>query len=138
MTVGENWYRYEDVALPNGYFDVDGEYVTSGPSTIRVELRECKVVRETPKGVWVEKFDGHETFVRHSATKKYAYSTLEEARKGFIARKNAQLRILNAGVRRCQHALLVMKHENELRNIAGNMLYNMTIDKLSKLEETNQ
>jgi hypothetical protein len=118
MAVGDNWFRYEDVAYAQGV-DEYGDIIPGEP-TIRVLLRKCKVLRETPKGVWVEKYAGDEVFIRNSATKKYAYSTIEEAKKGFIARKNAQLRILRAGVVRASKALKAIQDmENKATEYAN-------------------
>jgi hypothetical protein len=114
MAVGDIWYRYEDVQ----YAAPVDEYGDSRPGEGRlaVELRKFQIVRETPKGVWVAPYfefmkhlSEEEKFVRNNSVKKHAYPTIEEAKKGFIARKNAQLRILNAGVRRAEKALRVIE-----------------------------
>lgn len=114
MAVGDIWFRYEDVqyAAP-----VDEYGDSRGEGRLAVELRKFQVVRETPKGAWIVPYyeamthwnknwdPSDEKFVRNSSVKKHAYPTVEEAKKGFIARKNAQLRILTAGMRRAEKAL---------------------------------
>lgn len=95
-------FRYVDVvyAAP---FDETGH----GTGTVKVELREYPIVRRTPKGVWISGADTctGERFVLTKARRRFACPTVTEARASFIARKKAQIRILNAQLRRAQKAL---------------------------------
>ena len=68
------WFRYEDSI---GY----------GPE---IWLRQFRVIRTTPKGVWLDDY-GRERFVLNDAHKRFAYPTIELARKSFLIRKRRQL-----------------------------------------------
>ena len=115
-SVGDTWYRYEDYAVSNGSFNADGDYESFGPSTIKVRLREYRVVKVTPKGVrlggvlsnggW---YSSDTRLVLHDSRKKYAAPTLEEAKMHFIARKSRQLGIYRARVRHVEQALAVIE-----------------------------
>lgn len=107
-----NLYRYEDVQYA-GPTDELGE--SSGPGDLRVELRTFTVIRETPKGAWIvaHSMDGPR-FVNLHARKQYACRTLEEAAESFRARKQRQMRIHQAAVRRAQHALDIINKEDFL------------------------
>lgn len=73
------WYRYEE----------------SHHGERGIVVREYEVLRETPKGVWLDVDDG-ERFVLLGARKRYACPTMREAQDSFIARKRRQIRILDA------------------------------------------
>lgn len=74
----EIYYRYEDSAY-------DG--------SVRIYLREFRVVRHTPKGVWIDAW-GRNRFILVGARKSFAHPTPEEAKKSFLARKQRQISIL--------------------------------------------
>jgi len=95
-------YRYEDVqyAPPVNEWD---EPV--GEGRVVVYLYSFPVVRRTPKGAWICGVIGKERFVRLDARKRFACPTIEEARKSFVARKKAQLRIYEAMIHRVEKAL---------------------------------
>lgn len=99
---GTFWYRIEDcrIAAPLNEFD---EPMGSG----RAEIREAeyRVVRETPKGVWLDLGLGDLRFVRRDARKRWACPTPEEALDSFRARKERQLRILRAQIDHVESAL---------------------------------
>ena len=61
---------------------------------IHFEVKHCKVLRETPKGVWVEEPNGKKHIVYHDALKKYAYPTLEEAYNNFMKRRRKRHKLL--------------------------------------------
>lgn len=96
----EIWYRYEDVAY-SSYPNEMGD--CHGPATIAVELREHRVVRRTPKGVWLDL--GLPRFVLVGARKQFAWPTREEALTSFVARKRRQIRIHEAQASRARRAL---------------------------------
>lgn len=77
---GECYYRY---------YDSGGEYVY---------LHAFRVLRRTPKGVWVETegYPRYERFVLDSGRRRFCYPTLEEAWASFLKRKERQLLILSA------------------------------------------
>ena len=99
-----HWYRV-----------VDGRYAPMldewerpiGNGRSYVSVHEYPVLRETPKGVWLEGcgFYGSPRFVLRDARKRYACPTEEEAWESFRARKNRQLRILRAQVRHVEEVL---------------------------------
>ena len=95
------WYRFEEVGYATG-LDEWGE--PCGPSDVEVHLRKFLVLRETPKGVWLDAWRGPR-FVLRDARKRYACPTKEEARVSFIARKKAQIRIYNARIHTAELAL---------------------------------
>lgn len=87
-----HWYRCEVVhyATVNEHGDVDGRYSY-------VKIMEFKVLRHTPKGVWLKwAFNGK--FVlrdpKHRA-RVFAAPTEEQAKKDFIARKGFEIRMLH-------------------------------------------
>lgn len=78
MSKVEHWYRFEDRPGDPPY----------------IYLSKFKVVKHTPKGVWVEFGFYKDKFIRKDAHKHFACATIEEAKKSFIARKSRQLCIL--------------------------------------------
>ncbi|RWH49569.1 MAG: hypothetical protein EOQ80_06590 [Mesorhizobium sp.] len=68
------WYRYEDSSA----------YHSS------IHLRRFRILRETPKGVWLDDY-GQERFVLKDAKKRWAYPTIELARESFLIRKQKQV-----------------------------------------------
>ncbi|ESY35809.1 hypothetical protein NKK48_01790 [Mesorhizobium sp. C386A] len=68
------WYRYEDSSA----------YHSS------IHLRRYRVLRETPKGVWLDDY-GLERFVLKDAVKRWAYPTIELAQASFLIRKRKQV-----------------------------------------------
>lgn len=110
----EIWYRYEDVH----YAPPLDEYENPcGEGTVEVHLREFKVLKRTPKGVWlVLNYNGYVTsdyrrFVLLDARKQYACPTKEKAIQSFIARKNRQISIYEHRVFRAKKALNIVKAE---------------------------
>lgn len=77
---GEHYYRY---------YDSGGDYIL---------LMQLRVLRRTPKGVWVEDLGGlrSERFVLDRGRKRFCYPTLAEAWASFLKRKERQLSILVA------------------------------------------
>lgn len=67
-------------------------YVNCGETILCVEL---PVLRETPKGKWVDEY-GISKFVLNDSHKRYAHETKINALVSFIARKTRQLGILKA------------------------------------------
>lgn len=105
--VGDTWYRYVDVhyAPP-----LDEWERPLGRGDIKVHLEIYKVIKETPKGVWLGRdFLGYacsgRRFVLHSSRKRFACPTKDEAMVSYIARKKAQIRIYTARLESAQRAL---------------------------------
>jgi hypothetical protein len=59
-------------------------------------VEKCRVLRHTPKGVWLDTWLGRPRFVRHDTRKKYAHPTMEAAIDSFRRRKARQIAILAA------------------------------------------
>lgn len=93
-------YRFEDYGVSHGSEEC-GFY-----STRELSLREFLVVRETPRGAWIEgPFGLTRRFVRLNARKRYACPTVEEARESFMARKKRQIRILRTQLANAEQSL---------------------------------
>lgn len=72
---------------------------------IVISLDKFRIARETPKGVWIHKYQfsadkEDEKFVLGGSGKRFAYPTEEEARYSFMRRKRAQIDILTAQMRK--------------------------------------
>jgi hypothetical protein len=94
------FYRFGDYGVSCG----DEEFGFS--SRREVTLLEFRVVKETPKGAWIETtFCGDKRFVRLDARKQYACPTVELARQSFIARKKRQIKILTKQLENAKEAL---------------------------------
>lgn len=85
--VGDTWYRFEDVALAP---PVDERGTPIGRSRLDVRVYEFHVEKVTPTGVRL--CNGR--FVSNLWTKQWASPTRDLAKAAFLARKRAQLRIL--------------------------------------------
>ena len=86
----EFWYR------------ADATRMSWGPP--RVSVLGYKVVRRTPKGVWLDYY-GTEKFVLRDAHKRWACPTKEEAMESFWARKRRQVKILRAQLQHIEAVL---------------------------------
>lgn len=90
---------------------------TAGP---HVTMLEFDVVKETPRGVWLEMY-GTKRFCLKNARKRYACPTQVEAKESFIARKKRQIKILT---KQLEHAKLALEmiEEPPLRELTERML----------------
>lgn len=108
MVEPTSYFRYEEVLRGTGYTDQSGEYVSTG-SYVELQLREFKVLKETPCGVRIDDYmrssQPHGRFISRDWNKQWASPTVEEARQSFIARKRRQARILEARLRQAQEAM---------------------------------
>lgn len=106
------WYRYIDIQhappLDDGYLSITGD--------VKVYLQKYKVVKETPKGVWLQYLsifvtqgDSDRRFVLIGTRKQFACPTIEQALESFVARKKAQIRIYTARIKRAERALLELE-----------------------------
>lgn len=80
----EYWYRADDCS-----YSVSNEYGDHSHSIQRINIRRFKVIRHTPKGVWIDEY-GEERFVLGRARKQYAVPTVEIALHDLRARKIRQ------------------------------------------------
>ena len=96
----EKYYRYVDQLYSCGDEEC-GFY-----SRLKVDLHEYEVLSHTPKGVWLDLTGFNDRrWVSNNARKKFACSTKEAALESFLARKQAQLRILKSQLKNCEHAI---------------------------------
>lgn len=95
-------YRYEDVQYSAGVDEYGNTINTDGP--IRIQLYKFNIIKRTPKGVWIS-LNHNKRFVLNNSRKHFACATIEEAKKSFLARKKAQLRIYRARIRRAEKAI---------------------------------
>lgn len=78
-----HWYRYYEQPHENG---------------VSIYLACFRIVRETPKGVWLDAWRPKPKFVLRDAKKQFASATLDRAAEAFLARKKRHLRILNSQI----------------------------------------
>jgi hypothetical protein len=106
--VQEYWYRYE--AFRETWSEESLGY------DIRLHCFECRVIKHTPKGVWLQRpYVGDKTFVLKDAKKRFAYPTKREALISYIARQKRRLSILRSQIEDSEMGLCV----------AGRMLLEM-------------
>lgn len=98
-----------------------------GGSHTRVELRKYKILKKTPKGAWIAETYGHgdgnyvstdKKWTSFTAQRPFAHRTKEEALVAFVARKRAQIRILESKMERAKSAMF--QAEDSLRNVRAN------------------
>ncbi len=75
-----------------------------GPVSSRLYAHTFHVVKETPKGCWIDVY-GKRKFILNDAVKRYAYPTKELALQSFIARKRRQCAILRAQLKNAEGLL---------------------------------
>lgn len=120
----EYLYRYYDRSYVSfGGISIDGDALPGRPIT-KVELEKYKVIKYTPKGVWIALEDyipyddeitqdkQYTKFVLLTAKKKFACPTIEEALESFKARKKRQIKILNEQLDRAKRALEISEKIN--------------------------
>lgn len=95
-----NLYRYYDVR----HCSVD-EWDNISGSWARVYLRECLVLKVTPKGYWIE----GRRWVSKTSKKRYAHPTQDEAWAAYQARKKRQVSILAEQLENAQEALALAR-----------------------------
>ena len=97
-------YRLEDVvyAAPLDEFDVP-----QGSGRLEVVTRKYRVVKTTPRGVWLD----IGRFVLLGTRKQYAHPTLEDATVSFIARKRRQQGIYEARAHRAEAAIALVSQK---------------------------
>ena len=100
----EHWYRFEDyMTVPT----VDEFERSVGECEVIICLRRYKIMKQTPKGVWLEYGYEKDKFVLRDARKRFACPTIEEAKISFIARKKRQLGILEVQAKDVRKVLVL-------------------------------
>lgn len=97
-------YRYDEVRYSNGIDQWDDPLPGY---TLRLELSKYAILKNTPKGAWIDLYS-HGTdkkFVNLTANKKFACRTEEDAKVSFMARKERQIKILEAQLHQARLAL---------------------------------
>ncbi len=107
-----HWYRYRECSMISSSYDMNGEWVRDHHLGTRVELDTYRVIRATPKGVWLDSRMG-ERFVLRGSRKQYACPTKEAALASFMARKRRQIRILEGQLQRAREALAAGNAESD-------------------------
>ena len=87
-------YRYVDKSFREGEFTI--------------YLCEYKILRETPKGAWIDAY-GEEKFCLSGSGKRYAHTTRELAYSSFKARKEMQHRICRARLNYIEDLKIIMQ-----------------------------
>ena len=104
-------YRFSDHAVCIG----TDEYGDSLGSMMEVYLTKYRILRETARGAWVERFLDKPRFVLNESRKKFACRTVEEAKESFLARKRAQERILKSRIARVYESMRKVESHSSLR-----------------------
>ena len=95
-------YRVVDEQYHDGYIDVHGEW-RFGSSKTRLLMQTYPILSVTPKGCWIHVHD-RKRFVLDTSVKRFAHKTPTEAYQSFVARKQAQIRILKSRLERANTA----------------------------------
>lgn len=100
----QNLYRYVQVNYAPSFDEFDNPI---GIGSTGVEMHTFKVIKQTPKGVWINDCTSpsRKKFVNLTARKKYACLTEADALDSFIARKNRHISILTAQLKSANKAL---------------------------------
>ena len=98
------FYRYD--AEYYSYLDAYENAHCSSPS---LKLTELNLVKETDK-TWRISYDWdmdlrHTKLIRKKSKKKFAYPTIEEAKRAFLLRKQRQIKILTENLKRAKMEL---------------------------------
>lgn len=110
----EYWYRYLAFRESVGIFD--NEWSESCGYDIRLSCFEYRVIKHTPKGVWLLKpYCAGKRFVLKDAKKRFAHPTKREALVSYIARQKRRILILNSQIKDSEMGL----------RVAGRMLSEM-------------
>lgn len=83
------------------------EESAAGP--LIVEHYQLQVLRETPKGVWLDWGGGKGRFVRRDAKRQWASPTFEQAKEKFIRRTERRCAILQAQIDDARMSISIAK-----------------------------
>jgi len=108
----EFFYRYVEIRYSSGLDQFDNPLPGY---ELKLVLNTYKVLRHTPKGVWISMYGGisystEQKFILLSARKRFACPTVEEALVSFKARKQRQIKILKGQLKQAEEALLLVKN----------------------------
>ena len=94
------------MVLNDDHYPENGEYLfRCYDSSGQVYCVGYKILRETPKGCWIDLPNGlGDRFVLNQGIKRYAYETRLEAQEAFQYRKLSQYKILNRRLQYCKDA----------------------------------
>ena len=113
----EFWFRYENhrYAAP---VDEWGDVV--GRGHLEVVLLKLRVLKHTPKGVWLDAsrsrmWSQFRCFVLRDARKRFACPTIEDAKESFVARKQRQARIYRARLADAEEAICIIEEKSLMR-----------------------
>lgn len=98
-------YRYEIV-----YPDPEDERLVTSPDTATIELIKYDVLKITPQGFWIPKYN-KKRWVSNSSRKRFAYPTKKEALNYFIKRKQSYIGYMNFIIRMNKEAIELAKKE---------------------------
>lgn len=102
----EYWYRYHAFRESTGIFD--SEWSESCGYHIRLSCFEYRVIKHTPKGVWLQQpYRPDKKFVLKDAKKRFVYPTKREALISYIARQKRRLLILRSQIKDSEMGLSV-------------------------------
>lgn len=102
------WYRITETTYSAGSDDW-GDPLPGGPT--RTSLEAYRVIKETPKGVWIDAPSNDwrdRRFVNKGARKRFACPTVEEAIASYKARKRRQIAILKSRIKKVEEALVYL------------------------------
>jgi hypothetical protein len=107
------FYRYDAE-----YYSYLDEYENVHCSSPSLKLTEFNLVKETDK-TWCISYEWdrdlrHTKLVRKKSKKKFAYLTIEEAKKAFLFRKRRQVSILTEKLKRAQMELNLAESLNNI------------------------
>ena len=100
--IGTTWYRLEMAIVSSMHWGKFGytEYLP--------RWEEYALVKETPKGVWLQQpWHTHKFFVLKEAKKRRAYPTKAMALDSFLHRKKRQISILRSRLKTAEESLQV-------------------------------
>jgi len=79
--------------------------------SVGLDVWKLEVLRETPRGVWLNDWSPKGRFVLRGARKRWACPTLKEAAESFKARKRRQIMLLENQLTRAKRALSLAEEE---------------------------
>lgn len=133
----EVWYRFEEVTHGTGYTDEDGDWHRTGDSSVSIHVRELKVLKHTPKGVWLKVIDPYSDrrFVLKEVRKGFARPSIEAARADFVARKTRQAEIYETRARTARRAIKLAQRGEVRKTMYGSQIDETLSFKSSLLRE---
>ena len=106
----EHWHRIDSVVYAS---PLDESERPSGPGRVALIHTKFRVVKKTPKGVWLEVGFSGKRFVLAESKRQYASPTFEQAKDKFRRRKGRQRSILRTQIAQIDSALDQLDHLKE-------------------------